>query len=636
MTMPPLHRYTLPIAIMLAASACGGGSSSNSSDNTAPRASGGSIDAGINAPTTGQLTATDAENNTLTYTLEQAPSNGTISGLPNTTGSFTYTPDSGSSIGSSDAFTFKANDGDLDSNIAQITLNLTNTPPVAEDSNLQIKTSLSMFSGQAAATDPDGDPLTFQLLSIPSGSLQFEDDGSFVYTVPSSAVAGETTSFTFRASDEENTSNTATVDIEFVPPLTAVDDSVAISEDDTVEIAVLSNDLNALNETVTIEITAQGSGGVATINPDNTIRYAHTGESDSDSFTYRLVSSSETSPSATVNLSITTFDDLPSIAGTCLQHSINVSNTSGNISDLLNDPDGGNTFVIDSQGTLGTVAITNAQTGEFTYTPNNNRQGYMDSFDFTVTSEDSTELSGTYDLIYGPARIMPLGDSITVGRITAAIVPTTGDVHVSYRLKLRNDLIADGYDIFFVGQEENGQAGGLSNDNHEGHGGEDMAFINSEVAGFLDANPADVILLHIGTNDGTSVRPGAPDHNEIDTILTTINSWASQAGNNRVAVLVAEIIDQVAATPDLQFDEDTFNAGIVALINASWLNDNTDSIDVPAAVNMHDALNYPADMSPTTGGLADNGLHPTQDGYDKMADKWRTDLIASGAIVKCP
>jgi lysophospholipase L1-like esterase len=29
-------------------------------------------------------------------------------------------------------------------------------------------------------------------------------------------------------------------------------------------------------------------------------------------------------------------------------------------------------------------------------------------------------------------------------------------------------------------------------------------------------------------------------------------------------------------------------------------------------------------------------LHPNQDGYEKMADKWKADLISSGTLPSCP
>jgi hypothetical protein len=68
------------------------------------------------------LSATDPNNNPLTYSIVAQPSHGTIS--PTTPGgpSRTYTPTAGY-VGP-DSFTFKANDGTVDSNTATVTINV--------------------------------------------------------------------------------------------------------------------------------------------------------------------------------------------------------------------------------------------------------------------------------------------------------------------------------------------------------------------------------------------------------------------------------------------------------------------------------------------------------------------------------
>jgi len=71
-------------------------------------------------PTPMNLTATDPANDTLTYSIVTQPSHGTIS--TGTGASRTYTPDAGY-VGT-DSFTFKANDGTVDSNTATVTINV--------------------------------------------------------------------------------------------------------------------------------------------------------------------------------------------------------------------------------------------------------------------------------------------------------------------------------------------------------------------------------------------------------------------------------------------------------------------------------------------------------------------------------
>ena len=92
-----------------------------------------------------------------------------------------------------------------------------NTPPVAKSqsvtTNLDTSASITLD-----ATDKDGDSLTYSLKSSPNhGTLSSfdKDTGSVVYS-PKSGYTG-TDSFTFTASDESSTSNTAKVSITVNP-----------------------------------------------------------------------------------------------------------------------------------------------------------------------------------------------------------------------------------------------------------------------------------------------------------------------------------------------------------------------------------------------------------------------------------
>ena len=75
---------------------------------------------------------TDADSDTLHYrSRERTRPSGTLSLDGN--GSFTYTPTTGYS--GADSFTYKANDGTTDSNVATVSLTIVNHAPVATDAS---------------------------------------------------------------------------------------------------------------------------------------------------------------------------------------------------------------------------------------------------------------------------------------------------------------------------------------------------------------------------------------------------------------------------------------------------------------------------------------------------------------------
>ena len=90
--------------------------------NTAPVASNGTLAVVENTPASGTLSATDADANSLTYSIVSNGSKGTAAITNTTTGAYTYTPTAGQT--GQDTFTFKVNDGTVDSNTATITLSI--------------------------------------------------------------------------------------------------------------------------------------------------------------------------------------------------------------------------------------------------------------------------------------------------------------------------------------------------------------------------------------------------------------------------------------------------------------------------------------------------------------------------------
>jgi methionine-rich copper-binding protein CopC len=72
-------------------------------------------------PKTGNLTGTDSDGDILTFSQVKTPSNGSVI-LNSATGAFTYTPNA--NFLGNDSFTFKVNDGKIDSQVANVSINV--------------------------------------------------------------------------------------------------------------------------------------------------------------------------------------------------------------------------------------------------------------------------------------------------------------------------------------------------------------------------------------------------------------------------------------------------------------------------------------------------------------------------------
>jgi len=152
------------------------------------------------------LNATDMDEDKLNYTIINQPVHGTV--LMGADGNFSYTANNESN--GTDCFTYMANDGKLNSNIATVTLN-THIPPFANNMNITTRieqTTRSIFN----VTSHYGIKLNYTVLSNPvHGILNYTSDGIFTY-IPYSNYTGSD-NFTYNVDDGIFNSNTATVNI---------------------------------------------------------------------------------------------------------------------------------------------------------------------------------------------------------------------------------------------------------------------------------------------------------------------------------------------------------------------------------------------------------------------------------------
>ena len=175
--------------------------------NKMPVISSVSIDTSYETPGTVALYSWDPFNEPLTYIVVDQPSNGTITLNGK---NCTYTPNSG--FYGTDFATYKTNNGTFDSEIANISITVVDTPdrPAAYTLNVgtrfDVPTILDM-----QASDPNNLPLIFELVDMPNHGIVTENNGVFTYDADDGFIGTDTA--TFIATNGGLDSNVADINI---------------------------------------------------------------------------------------------------------------------------------------------------------------------------------------------------------------------------------------------------------------------------------------------------------------------------------------------------------------------------------------------------------------------------------------
>ncbi|MCH7866062.1 MAG: tandem-95 repeat protein, partial [Myxococcales bacterium] len=196
--------------------------------------------------------------------------------------------------------------------------NVNDAPTAIADADTALEGTTITIDLAANDTDPDNAlDLTSIVITSPAGngSIVVNGDGTVDYTHDGSETVGD--SFSYTIDDiTGNTSNVAAVTIT-VNPLNdlpvAVADAAGVLEGGTVAVDLAVNDSDADDglDLTSIVIVSGPTNGSLVVNLDGTVDYTHDGSNTtSDSFTYTIDDASgQTSPSATVTLTITPVDD---------------------------------------------------------------------------------------------------------------------------------------------------------------------------------------------------------------------------------------------------------------------------------------------------------------------------------------
>jgi lysophospholipase L1-like esterase len=183
-------------------------------------------------------------------------------------------------------------------------------------------------------------------------------------------------------------------------------------------------------------------------------------------------------------------------------------------------------------------------------------------------------------------RVMPLGDSITVGYGSST--------NAGYRLPLWQLVTHQPhYTADFVGSQRDGS---FAQPRHEGHSGWMIADLRAKVDGWMAVSRPDVVLLHIGINDLDRGTDKAHAVNRLADLLDRI--FTDRPG---VTVVLQGLIPTTAGLQD-QVREFNRQAQLLEPQERA-LHRNFRWVDAPALT--------PAEFKDT--------LHPGDKGYVRMA-----------------
>src|SRR6266508_2625040 len=318
-----------------------------------------------------------------------------------------------------------------------------NDPPTATDQVL-VTAEETPKSVVLVGSDPDGDTLTFAIVTPPShGTLTAS--GPNVTYIPATNYYGPD-SFRFTVNDGFAGSNIATVSITVTPVIDAPianDDTYTTSEDATLTIVagngVLGNDSDPDGDGLQALVVSAPTHGTLTLNADGSFSYTPAANYNGpDSFSYRASDGAATSGIATVSIGIGPVNDAPVAANDSYGTNEDAMLTVPAPGVLGNDTDvDGNALesVLVSGPAHGTLTL-NAD-GSFSYTPAPNYNG-PDSFSYKATDGSVDSNVAAISIAVAPANDVPAAadDSYSTNLNTALTVAASG--------VLTNDADLDG------------------------------------------------------------------------------------------------------------------------------------------------------------------------------------------------
>ncbi|MCC6474643.1 MAG: tandem-95 repeat protein, partial [Burkholderiales bacterium] len=287
---------------------------------------------------------------------------------------------------------------------------MTNRAPSAQDRVPLVMQEDTEISGSIAwlGSDPDGDPLTFILVSdAVHGHVNLDAEGNGTYT-PALNYSGPD-SFTFMVNDGLLNSNVATFNFLLTPvndaPL-AQDIERPVVEDGVIagSIAWLASDVDG--DALEFILVSSTQNGTLTFNPDGSASYTPAANfHGTDSFTWKVNDGQQDSNIATLTLTVSPVNDAPLAQD--IERSVAEDGViAGSIAWLASDVDGDSLeFILVSSTQNGTLTFN--PDGSASYLPYANFHG-SDSFTWKVNDGQADSNIATLTLLVNPINDAPL------------------------------------------------------------------------------------------------------------------------------------------------------------------------------------------------------------------------------------
>lgn len=377
----------------------------------------------------------DADGDVLTYSVVSPPSGGVF--VLNANGTFTFTPP----LDASGVFTitYMISDVELATDMATLTIVVTGVNDALEILNDTYSTNEDVvLTGDLSDndTDPEGDVLTYTLVSSPAnGTFNLSSNGNFTYT-PTANYNG-TFSLTYQACDFPGSCETATVTITVnavndAP--TAGNDTFNTNEDQAVSGTVASNDSDIDGGTLTHSVVNNVNSGTLVLSSNGSFTYTPAANYfGTQTASYQVCDAGGLCASATLTINIQSVNDLPVVANesfTMNEDAVLNNNVNSNDSDIETSSLIYTATTLPSNGTL----VLNSN-GTFTYTPAPNYFGVV-TFGYTACDASNACSNGTATITVNNVNDLPVAgnDAINVledGVLSGSVAGNDSDIDMN-------------------------------------------------------------------------------------------------------------------------------------------------------------------------------------------------------------